>query len=262
MGHRQGRARIARALLAAIVLAVAPPAATRLAAGPLKVRTFAAGLGYEFLARTAVWGGDATPSGFQANLMSARADLGFSKGVVVSLSAGLTLTDVTALTFNGLPISLQYNGAPLPGFAFGAEALVPVRRFSDFEISGTARFVYSFGMKKTWPLEGFAVEGRAEGTASWMEAAIGPRIAYHGFGRVLPFLEISCRWFHAGFAMRETLDDLAGRETKGASRLSAGVALGAEAELSGPLSVKARAGIVPCSGGVDGLFTAGLLYKF
>jgi hypothetical protein len=262
MRYRKDGARIARALIAAIVLTAAPPVATRLGAGPLKVRTLSAGLGYEYLARTVTWGEDPDASRFQASLISARAEIGFAKGIVLSLSAGLALTDLSSATFNNLPISLRYDGAPLSGFTFGAEALVPVRRFSDFEISGTGRFVYSFGMKRTWPLEGFAVEGQAEGSADWMEAAIGPRVAYLGFDKIRPFLEISCRWLHTGFAMTETLDDLTGRETKRASKLSAGVALGAEAELSGRISVEARAGFVPRAGGVDGLAVAGLRYKF
>jgi hypothetical protein len=262
MGHRKGRALIARALVAAIALAVATSAATQAEAGPLKVRTFAAGLGYEYLARTVVWGDDASASRFGASLISARADFGFSNGIIVILRAGLALTDVTALTFNALPISLQYDGAPLTGFAFGAEAMVPFRRFSDFEISGTGRFVYSFGMKRTWPLEGFAVEGQAEGSADWMEAAIGPRITYLAWDKIRPFLEINCRWLRTGFAMTETLDDLAGRETKRASKLSAGLALGAEAVLSGRISVQAQAGIVSRAGGVDGLAAAGLRCTF
>ena len=246
MRYRKDGARIARALIAAIVLTAAPPVATRLGAGPLKVRTLSAGLGYEYLARTVTWGEDPDASRFQASLISARAEIGFAKGIVLSLSAGLALTDLSSATFNNLPISLRYDGAPLSGF----------------EISGTGRFVYSFGMKRTWPLEGFAVEGQAEGSADWMEAAIGPRVAYLGFDKIRPFLEISCRWLHTGFAMTETLDDLTGRETKRASKLSAGVALGAEAELSGRISFEARAGFVSRAGGVDGLAVAGLRYKF
>ena len=43
----------------------------------------------------------------------------------MSLTAGLVLTDFKALTFTSLPISLQYDGAPLKGFAFGAEVVAP-----------------------------------------------------------------------------------------------------------------------------------------
>jgi hypothetical protein len=258
----RGRIRAGLAYCAVIGLAAAPAATTELAAAQLNVRTFSAGLGYEYLSRTVVWDGDTDASRLQASLVTARADFEFDNGIVFSLSAGLAPTDVAALTFNTLPIGLQYDGAPLTGFVFGAEAFVPVHRYSDFEISGTGRFVYSIGIKKTWPLEDFAVEGEAEGAASWLEAAIGGRVSYLSFERIIPFLEISVRWLHAGFEMTETLGDLGGTETKRVDDLSFGLELGADADLSDRLGVRAKAGIVPYSGGVDGLVSVGLLYKF
>jgi len=258
----RGRIRAGLAICAVVGLAAAPAATTGLAAAQLNVRTFSAGLGYEYLSRTVVWDGDTDASRLQASLVTARADFEFDKGVVFSLSAGLAKTDLAALTFNTLPIGLQYDGAPLTGFAFGAEAFVPVHRYSDFEISGTGRFVYTFGMEKTWPLEDFAVEGEATGSTSWLEAAIGGRVSYLSFKKVIPFLEISLRWLHAGFEMTETLGDLGGTETKRVDDLAFGVALGADADLTDRLGIKVKAGLVPYSGGVDGLVTAGLLYKF
>jgi hypothetical protein len=62
--------------------------------------------------------------------------------------------------------------------------------------------------------------------------------------------------------MTETLGDLGGAETKRVDDLAFGVALGADADLTDRLGIKVKAGLVPYSGGVDGLVTAGLLYKF
>jgi len=261
---RLGRSRIRAGLVIWTVIgfAAAPAATTGLAAAQLNVRSFSAGLGYEYLSRTVVWNGDTDASRLQASLVTARADFEFDSGIVFSLSAGLAPTDVAALTFNQLPIGLQYDGAPLTGFVFGAEAFAPVHRYSDFEIAGTGRFVYSFGMEKTWPLEDFAVEGEAMGSTSWLEAAIGGRVSYLSFERIIPFLEISLRWLHAGFEMTETLGDLGGTETKRVDDLAFSFALGADADLTDRLDVKVKAGLVPYSGGVDGLVTAGLLYKF
>jgi hypothetical protein len=259
MRHGRGRIGAGLAFFAGIGLAAT---ATGLAAAPFNVRTFAAGLNYEYLSRTVVWSGDTEASRLQASLVTARADFEFDKGILFSLSAGLAPTDIAALTFDSLPISLQYDGAPLTGFAFGAEAFVPIHRYSDFEISGTGRLVYSIGIKKTWPLEDFAVEGAAEGATSWLEAAIGGKVSYFSFDKIVPFLEISLRWLHAGFEMSETLGDLGGTETKRVDDLSFGVALGADADLTGRLVVRAKGGVVPYSGGVDGLVTVGLLYKF
>lgn len=237
--------------------------AGQVAAAEPNIKTIAAGLSYENFSRTIVWKGDAASSKIQANLISARADFGFAKGIVVSLTAGLVLTDFKALTFSALPISLQYDGAPLKGFAFGAEVVAPVLKLSEFEIDGTGRFVYCFGMSKTWPLEGFAVDGTASGKSSWFEAAAGPRVSYLFFGRVVPYLEVCARWLRAGFKMTETLEDLDGTEKKQLrGDFAFSVALGADAAVTHRIAIKAKAGILPFAGGVDGLVSIGVLYKF
>ncbi len=260
---RDGRGGI-RGVLASLALGAAiglAPAQASVAG--LKIESLAAGLFYENLSRTVVWKGDAASSKIQASLITARAELGFGKGVVVGLSAGLALTDFKGLTFTSLPVSLQYDAPPLKGFCLGAEAVAPLVKLSEFEISGTGRIVYSFGMSKTWPLEGFAVEGKAVGSSSWVEAALGPRVSYLFFGRVVPYLELSARWLGAGFEMAETLGDLAGAETKRVrGDFSFSVTLGVDAAVTDRIAVKARGGILPFAGGVDSLFSLGVLYKF
>jgi hypothetical protein len=256
MRHQERRLRTALVLAAALGLAAAP------AGAQLKVGTFAAGLGGEFLSRTVVWGDDPAPARLDAALFGARAEFGFGRGIIVGLGVGLSLSDISALTFNTLPVSLQYDGAPLKGFSMGADAIVPLTRFSSFEIGAAGRIVYSLGMRRTWPLEGFAVEGEAKGDVSWLEAAIGPRLAYRGFDKIVPCLEITVRWLHAGMEMSETLADLAGREARRVDDLSVGVSLGAEADLGARLALRVKAGLVPYAHGVDGLVSVGVLYKF
>jgi hypothetical protein len=256
MRHREGRLRAALILTAALGLAAAP------AEAQLKIGTFAAGIGGEFLSRTVVWGDDPAPARLGAGLFGARAEFGFGRGVVVGLSAGLSLSNVSALIFRALPVSLRYDGAPFKGFSMGADAAVPFRRFSSFEIGAAGRIVYSLGMNDSWPLEGFAVEGEATGAVNWLEAAIGPRLAYRAFDKVVPYLEITVRWLHAGIEMTETLADLTGRETKTVDDLSVGFAAGTDADLGARLALRAKAGLVPYAHGMDGLVSVGLLYKF
>jgi hypothetical protein len=257
MGHRKGRAVAALILSAALTLAASPPAAAQ-----VNITSIAAGLQYEYLSRTMTWNGDTAASRFEAGLLTARADFRLASGLLVSLSAGLASTDAGALAFTSLPIGLQYDGSRFGGFTLGADAVVPVAKFSSFEISGSGRIVYSFGSLKTWPLEGFAVEGQASGRSSWLEGAIGPRISTRALGMIVPYLEIWARWLHAGFEMTETLGDLSGEETKSVDDLSFSVALGADAALTERIDVKARFGLAPCPGGVDGLVSVGFLYKF
>jgi hypothetical protein len=260
---RDGRGHIRRVLASLALCSAIGLAPAQAAVLGLKVKPLAAGLTYESLSRTVVWKGDAASSRIQASLISARAELGFGKSVVVSLSAGLTLTDFKGLAFDSLPVNLQFDGPALKGFSLGAEAVAPLLKLSDFEISGTGRFVYSFGMSKTWSLEGFAVEGKAVGSSSWAEAALGPRVSYLFFGRVVPYVEVCARWLGAGFAMTETLADLVGKETKRVrGDFSFSAVLGADAAVTDHIAVKGRAGVLPYAGGVDSLLSIGVLYKF
>ncbi|MBE3112625.1 MAG: hypothetical protein IMZ46_19290 [Acidobacteria bacterium] len=258
MRKRSGRVGRLIPLGIALVLAAAhAPAAES------KVKTLMAGLSYDYFSRTVVWDGDTGSSRLQASLVSARTDLGFGRGLTLSLSAGLSLTDFEGLAFGTLPISLAYDASPIKGLVLGAELEAPLLKSGDFEIKAAGRFVSSFGMSKTWPLEGFSVEGEAKGRSSWMEASAGPRVACLFFGAFVPYLEVSARWLRADFRMDETLEDLQGRETKRIKGdFSVSVALGGDARVSDRLTIKAKAGFIPYAGGVDALASVGLLYLF
>lgn len=243
-----------------IVLALA---AARASGTEQKPKTLAAGLHYDYFTRTVVWEGYAASSRITASLVSARADFGLAKGVTVSLTAGLSLTDFRDLAFTALPISLKYGAAPIKGLVVGAELEAPVLAFGDFEIKAAGRFLSSFGMSKTWPLEDFAVDGQAKGRTNWMEASAGPRLAYLFFGGFVPYLEVSARWLTADFRMDETLDDLQASEKKRVKGdFSIGISLGGDARVSDRLVVRAKAGFIPFAGGVDALASIGLSYVF
>jgi hypothetical protein len=259
MGDRSGRKTVLCSLF--IVLAV-------LAAGPARadepnVRSLAAGIGFDNFSRTVVWSGDDAPSRLLGNALTARAEIGVGDTLVFSLFAGLSFSDFSGLTFDGLPIGLRFAGSSISGFALGFEAERSLKRLGDFEIGAAGRFVYNFGLSRTWPLEGFAVEGQATGQPNWLELAAGPRVAYLFFGRVVPYVEVTARLLWAGFRMTELLDDLEGREMKKVrGDFAVAVAMGADARVSSRLTVKGKAGILPYAGGVDTLFSVGVLYGF
>jgi hypothetical protein len=258
MRKRSGR--VGRLLFLGAVFVLASGEAS---AAESKIKTLMAGLNYDYFSRTVVWDGDTVPSRIQASLVSARADVGFGKGLTLSLSAGLSLTDFEGLAFGTLPISLAFDASPIKGLVLGAELEAPLIEYGDFEIKAAGRLVSSFGMSKTWPLEGFAVEGKAKGRSNWMEASAGPRVAYLLSGAFVPYLEVSARWLRADFRMEETLEDLQGRETKRIKGdFSFSVALGGDARVSDRLTIKAKAGFIPYAGGVDALASVGLLYLF
>jgi hypothetical protein len=243
-------------------IALALFAANATAAGS-KINTFTAGLDFGHFSRTLVWDGDTASSRLRASSVSARADLGFGKGLTLSLSAGLSFTGSAGLAFGTLPITLEYDASPLKGLVLGAELEALLLRSGDFEIKAVGRFVSSFGMSKTWALEGFAVEGEAKGRLNWMEASAGPRLTYVLPGAFRPYLEVNARWLRADFRMEETLEDLHGLETKRIKGdLAFSVALGGDIRVSDRLTIKAKAGFVPYAGGTDALASVGLLYKF
>jgi hypothetical protein len=151
----------------------------------------------------------------------------------------------------------------MKGLVLGAELEALLLKSGDFEIKTAGRFVSSLGMSKTWPLEGFAVEGEAKGRSNWMEASAGPRLAYLLSDAFVPYIEVNARWFRADFRMDETLGDLQGHEkrlVKGDFSFSVG--LGGDARVSDRLTIKAKAGFIPYAGGVDALASVGLLYVF
>ncbi len=258
MGDRRGWERVLGSLFVLAVLAAGPAWAE----GP-NVRSLAAGIGFDNFSRTVVWSGDDAPSRLLGNMIAARAEVGVGEGLVLNLFAGLSFSDSSGLTFGTLPISLQFSGPAISGFALGVEAERSLKRFGDFEIGAVGRFVYNFGLSRTWPLEGFAVEGRATGQPHWLEIAAGPRVAYLFFGRVVPYVEVTARMLWAGFRMTEVLGDLEGRETKKLNGdFAVAVALGADARVSPRITVKGKAGIMPYAGGVDTVFSIGVLYGF
>jgi hypothetical protein len=227
------------------------------------VKSIAAGLNFEHLSRSVVWPGDDAASRILAHVVSARVDFELARGIVFRLDAGLSLNDFSGLTFDALPIGLELHGRAIPGFVLGGEVAAPLKKLGAFEIGAAGRFVYSFGMSKSWPLEGFTVEGEAKGQPSWMEISAGPRIAYLSSGRIAPYAEVCARMFWAGFRMSEILGDLSGEETKRIrGDFAVSVALGADVRVTDRICVKAKAGIMPAAGGTGAMISIGAHYGF
>jgi hypothetical protein len=238
-------------------------AAASTAAAESKPRTITAGVVFDYFSRTVVWEGDTEDYRIAAGLVSARAGFVLSPRVSLGLTAGLSLSDFSGLVFRDLPISLELGSGTLKGLALGAELEAVLFNFEDFEIGATGRFVSSFGLARTWPLEDFAVPGEAKGKANWMEASAGPRLSYRFSGGFVSYLEVAARWLRVDFPMEETLDDLNGTEKKRVQAdFSFSVSLGGDIKLTERLTVRGEAGIIPFPGGVDGLASVGLVFAF
>lgn len=226
-------------------------------------RPFTAGVFIEHLSRTVTWQGDTAASRVRANQVSARAGLDLGRGVGLGLTAGLSLSGLGDLVFDGLPISLELGSTNLLGIVLGAEIEAALLDLGDIEIGAAGRFVSSFGLARTWNLEGFAVPGRASGKVNWMEASAGPRLTYRVSGGFAPYFEAAVRWLRVDARMEETLEDLRGFEKKTVSGdIAFSFAVGGDVPLSERLTVRVKAGLAPFAGGVDSLASVGLAYAF
>lgn len=245
------------------ILAVLALLTSGASAAEPNVRSIAVGLSTEHFSRSIVWPGDEAAAKLLFHAVSARVDIGLAGGVILRLDAGLSLSDFSGLTFDALPISLELDGDPIGGFALGAEVAAPLKKIGAFEIGAAGRFVYSFGMSKSWRLEGFAVEGEAAGQPSTMELSAGPRVVFRSSGRIVPYAEVRASLFWARFRMSEALGDLGGEETKTVrGDIAVSIALGADVRVTDRISIGAKAGIMPARGGTGAMASIGALYGF
>jgi hypothetical protein len=224
---------------------------------------FRAGMGVEFFSRRITWDDKTQASSASALLITGRGEIELRPGLTVGFAAGLSLSNFDGLVFRDLPISLDYEAGAVAGLLLSAGGRARLLSPGDFEIEGAARFVYSLGLKKSWPMEGFTVPGEATGKPTWIEVSAGPRVSYLASEKLVPYLSLSACLFSGNFDLAETLGDLSGREKKnirGKSLLE--VSLGADYKISPRFNLRAEAGFLPYAGGVDGVVSAGLLFLF
>ncbi len=245
-------------VLAAVLmmLAAAP-------AGAQDQSKFRLGFTIEHFSRELSWNDDAEMSKSQNNLFAARAEIVASPGLVFDFTAGFSLSGFNGLVFDTLPISLDYEAGGAPGLFLGAGLRGRFFRSGDFEIEGAARFVYSFKLSKTWTLEDFSVPATATGGPTWMRVTVGPRFLYHASDKVTPYLSVSADWFSGHFEIAEDIGDLSGQEKKKVNgKGMADIALGLDYRISNKVTLRAEAGFLPYSGGVDTALSVGFLYNF
>lgn len=228
--------------------------------GGLTVRP---GLRLEILSRTLKWDGEDATSKLKAPLLAATAVLEFEGGVDLALTAGVSFSDFKGLVFRKLPFSLDYQAGGVTGILVGIAVGKSLFEAGDFEIKASGRLVSSFGLNKTWAIEGLAVDGQAKGKPSWIQIAAGPSLVYTGAGSLRPYASLEFVWLQGSFSMRETVDVLNGTEDKkfkGKGLFQ--VSLGGIYDLSDALSVEAEAYALPYGGGLDIGGRAGILFSF
>jgi len=213
--------------------------------------------------RTVRWDKGPDESVLKTSTLGLAADMTFARGFGLSLFAGLGSADADGTVFRALPISLKCAGGAVRGFSFCAAVRKTLFSFGDIETRARARYVTYTGSSKSWPIEGFAVDGDARGRPKWSELEIGPTLAYKAFKNFTPYLGVSLDWCRGDFRMTETLGELDGTQTrKFAQKGLLRIALGASCDLWRGLVVDGEAAVVPSKGKADVNATLRLLYGF
>ena len=225
--------------------------------------TLRAGLQGGFADRTVRWDKGTDETKIKTRTAGLAGDLIFPRGFAISVFGGMAFTDPRGTVFSHLPISLDYQGGTVRGFAFGGGIRKSLFAFGDFETEARARYVIFTGPSKRWPIEGFAVDGEAGGKPKWSELEIGPTLTYKAYEHFTPYLGVSLSWFRGDFRMTETLGELGGTQVrKLAQKGLLRVALGTSWVIGHGVVVDGEAGIIPVKGGPDIGATIRLLYGF
>lgn len=251
---------MARLALGAVLAAGPLSAAAERPSGGMSLKL---GLCGGFASRTVEWDKGDDGSKIKTGLVGIAADVGLARGFDLSLFAGMAFTDPDGAIFPGLPITLEYGAGAVRGLAFGAALRKSLFVLGEFETGARASVVTSTGSSKTWPIEGFAVDGEAEGRPKWTEIEVGPTIAYTGYRGFRPYLGLSVSLFRGDFRMAEKLGELEGEQSrkfaqKGVLKVAAGAAL----DLGHGIAIDGEAGLVPVKGGTDLRAAVRLMYGF
>ncbi|MHB8093635.1 MAG: hypothetical protein ACYDH0_01710 [Candidatus Aminicenantales bacterium] len=221
------------------------------------------GLDAGVLSRTIRWDDGAQQSRMKAFSLALTGDFEFPFGLDLGVFAGLSLSDFKGMLFENLPISIEYQPGTASGILLGGEARKSLFVSGDFETGAAVRFVTSIGMKKTWPIEGFAVAGETSGKPNWSQISVGPRVSYKGFERFVPYAGLSLSWLWGDFELAETMGDLEGTELKKIKQKNIlRISLGGDYALNSRIRVRGEAGWLPGSGGGDWSASIGLLSAF
>lgn len=141
----------------------------------------------------------------------------------LSVFGGLGLPRPNGVTFEQLPLTLEYQGGSLSGLLIGTRVEARLLQASDFNFGLAGEFSSYLGFKKDFALTGLVVPGTATAQPSWSQATGGLLITYSALEGSQPFLEVAGSYFWGNFQMTEKIEDLEGQEKvklKGSSYIS------------------------------------------
>ncbi len=216
------------------------------------------GIGFEYFNRAVSLNDDEASSSLSSYLFTLNAEFETQGGFFLNVMAGFSLSEFDSITYRELPFSIELESGKIGGYLLGGKIKKSIITLNDFEIGGTAEFVYYIGKEKEWEISDLSVPGTVTGKPSWMRALAGAVITYKGYDYFYPYVSIGYNKLWGTFTLEETIQNLKGTEEKkisGKSNIS--TVVGTVYELTNALSINAEIKLFPYKDGVD----FGLLFK-
>lgn len=240
--------------------------------GLIQKMTIKPGIGFEYFSRNVdisskhaegEWEEEDTDSRLKSTFLTLSIEFGLQGGFTLTPIIGYSVSDYDSLVFRKLPFSIELGVGGIKGYLVGAELKKDLISVRNFVLEASGQIMYYAGQKQEWPVTELNVEDSVKGKPYWLRGTIGPIVIYKGFDYVYPYLGISYSRLWGKFEMEQEILDLTGEEEKkiigkGNLVLSPGVIY----ELTGALSVKGEANLIPQKNEVDFGIILRVLYSF
>jgi hypothetical protein len=223
------------------------------------------GFHLEYLSQTLSWDdiGKKSTSGLESALAAVVLQLRLSRDSSASFFLGYASSNFNGLFFRQLPFSIDFEGGAIGGFLLGAELQYSLIARRSLGIDVRGQLIADLGTQKRWDIPGLAVTGSVQGKPVWTRAMVGPVLIFGRDGSTRPYVYPFFHYLWGTFEMKETVQNLTGKETKdirGKSQF--GTAVGIELPVSPKLAFKAEAAVYLRSGGSDYSAMIKTLYSF
>lgn len=230
----------------------------------LKEIRFSAGGEFEFLKRTVSWDENTEDtSKLKTSLFRFVPEVEINSRFYLRGILGYAVSDLGAITFRDLPLSVEMEVGNLGGVLVGGELEIFFIETGDFEIGGKGQYVYYSGSEKTWEIPGLNVDGEVSGKTSWRRFLAGLNITYVGLTGIYPYLYAAYDNLTGKYTVTQSIQELSGtQEKKMSARGKFQAAIGSTFLFSDRFRFLGELYLIPHSGGFDYGLVAGASITF
>jgi hypothetical protein len=221
------------------------------------------GIGFEYFSRTINWDDETSTSKLKSHFFTIDTEIEFPNELFFRAVLGFSSSKYDSLIFRELPLSIELDVGNINGYILGADVKKSLVHSEAMRIDVFGQFFYGLGKKTEWEIPGLAVEGSVEGKPTWMRVSVGPVFTYTGLNSLYPYLYLSYNTLWGKFNLDQVIQDLTGNEEKKIKgESSVCVSPGFTFKLTGSLSLKSEASIMPYKDGIDFGVMIKVMYSF